>query len=174
MFIASDDHLRAYVAGSAFGTEQVLRTIDGGQSWQTLDGDLPDLPVNVLAADTRPTVEVIYAGTEAGVYRTLDEGLSWHRLGTGMPNAVVIDLRLDTARSRLVAATQGRGAWRIDLCPGDIDGSRTVNVTDLLALLSAWGICPPPPDICPEDTSGDGLVNVTDLLDLLAAWGVCP
>jgi len=174
VFAAPDNHLRAYVAGSAFGTEQVLRTIDGGQTWQFLDGDLPDLPVNVLAADTRPATEVIYAGTEAGVYRSLDEGLSWHRLGTGMPNAAVIDLRLDLPRTRLIAATQGRGVWRIDLCPGDVNGDRGMDVTDLLSLLAAWGMCPALPDGCPADIDGDGMVGVHDLLTLLASWGACP
>ena len=59
----------------------------------------------------------------------------------------------------------------IDLCPADTNDSGTVNVTDLLELLAAWGTCPAP---CPPDINDDGSVNVTDLLAMLAAWGVCP
>ena len=55
-------------------------------------------------------------------------------------------------------------------CFADINSDNSVNVTDLLALLAAWG----PNPGHPADTNGDGTVNVTDLLALLAAWGVCP
>lgn len=55
-------------------------------------------------------------------------------------------------------------------CPGDIDGNRSVGVTDLLALLAAWG----PNPGHPADLDGDGSVGVTDLLIVLAQWGsVC-
>ena len=54
-----------------------------------------------------------------------------------------------------------------DLARGDSNLDGTVNVTDLLKLLAAWGICP----ACPEDTNLDGTINVTDLLALLAGWG---
>jgi hypothetical protein len=66
--------------------------------------------------------------------------------------------------------------WNIDdvrltslICakPGDIDGDGDVDVTDLLALLAAWGDCPG----CPEDINGDGVVNTEDLLTLLSNWG---
>ncbi len=55
-------------------------------------------------------------------------------------------------------------------CPGDIDGSGVVSTSDLLALLTAWGPCPPP---CPEDLDGNGVVGTSDLLALLTAWGPC-
>ena len=56
-------------------------------------------------------------------------------------------------------------------CVGDTNADSQVNVTDLLALLAAWGLCPA---FCPPDINSDGTVNVTDLLALLAAWGPCP
>lgn len=49
---------------------------------------------------------------------------------------------------------------------GDTNGDCKVNVTDLLAVLAAWGACPG----CPADLDGDGLVTVVDLLILLGAW----
>ena len=55
-------------------------------------------------------------------------------------------------------------------CPADSNDDSVVNVTDLLALLAAWG----PNPGHPADTNGDDVVNVTDLLALLAAWGPCP
>lgn len=54
-------------------------------------------------------------------------------------------------------------------CPGDFNNSGTVNVFDLLTLLTGWGANPG----SPADTDCDGSVNVTDLLALLAGWGDC-
>ncbi len=55
-------------------------------------------------------------------------------------------------------------------CPGDTNIDGSVNVTDLLSLLGAWGTNPGHA----ADINGDGSVNVTDLLTLLGAWGTCP
>jgi hypothetical protein len=55
-------------------------------------------------------------------------------------------------------------------CIGDLNDDGVVNVSDLLALLGAWG---PNPGHA-ADLNGDGVVNVSDLLMLLGAWGDCP
>ena len=55
--------------------------------------------------------------------------------------------------------------------PGDIDGDGDVDTADLLTLLSAWGVCPPPPAGCPGDLDGNGIVGTADLLTLLANFG---
>jgi hypothetical protein len=54
-------------------------------------------------------------------------------------------------------------------CVGDINGDGEVNVTDVLALVGAWGTSGGP-----EDINDDGIVNVSDLLLLIDAWGACP
>jgi hypothetical protein len=53
-------------------------------------------------------------------------------------------------------------------CPSDVDGSGTVDVDDLLALIAGWGGNDPALDI---DSSGT--VDVDDLLILIGAWGPC-
>ena len=58
-------------------------------------------------------------------------------------------------------------------CPADIDGSGTVDLSDLLIVLAAWGSCADP-QACPADLTGDGQVDLSDLLGVLAAWGACP
>ncbi len=55
-------------------------------------------------------------------------------------------------------------------CPADLDGNGLVGFPDLLAVLSAWGPCPPP---CSADPNGDGTVDFADLLIVLSAWGPC-
>jgi T5SS/PEP-CTERM-associated repeat protein len=54
--------------------------------------------------------------------------------------------------------------------PGDLDADGTVDIRDLLILLSGWGICPPQ-DHCPADLNCDGIVGIADLLLLLVYWG---
>jgi hypothetical protein len=164
VFVPPNDALTAYLAGSAFGTDQVLRTTDAGASWSVLDGDLPDLPVNVIAVDTRPAVDVIYLGSEAGVYRSIDDGTTWHRYGQGMPNAAVIDLRLDLVLNRLIAATQGRGAWRTDVWePGDINGDGLINVADVSTFVDVLlELTTDPGAILRSDVNADGVANGQD------------
>ncbi len=55
----------------------------------------------------------------------------------------------------------------------DIDGNGSVDVFDLLELLSAWGQCAPTLP-CPADLDNSGAVDVFDLLELLGAWGTSP
>ena len=54
-------------------------------------------------------------------------------------------------------------------CPADLDGDGSVGITDLLALLGAWGTDPGGP----PDFDGDNTVGILDLLTLLANWGPC-
>ena len=55
-------------------------------------------------------------------------------------------------------------------CPADVDGSGSVEFTDLLSVLANWGACA----ACPEDFDQSGSVDFNDLLVVLAAWGPCP
>ena len=55
-------------------------------------------------------------------------------------------------------------------CTGDLDGDSTIGVTEILAIIEAWGPCID----CPADIDQNGVVNVTDLLYIVANWGPCP
>ncbi len=57
-----------------------------------------------------------------------------------------------------------------DTCPADLNNDQNVTVTDLLAILGAWGLNPD----SPADLTGDDVVDTVDLLVLLGAWGPCP
>jgi hypothetical protein len=58
-----------------------------------------------------------------------------------------------------------------ELVLGDLNNDGMVGITDLLALLAAWGPCPAPPAACAADLNLDGSVGVGDLLLMLANWG---
>ncbi len=54
---------------------------------------------------------------------------------------------------------------------GDTNGDGVVNITDLLAVISSWGTCPPVPGNCVGDVNGDLIVDVNDLLMVISHWG---
>jgi hypothetical protein len=58
-------------------------------------------------------------------------------------------------------------------CVGDIDDSGDVGVDDLIAVVMAWGPCPPFV-ACPADVDGNFEVDVDDLLAVITNWGPCP
>ena len=55
------------------------------------------------------------------------------------------------------------------VCPWDLDADESVDFTDLVVLLVAWGSDPSGG----PDFDGNGDVDVRDLLELLANWGPC-
>ena len=58
---------------------------------------------------------------------------------------------------------------RANLDGSDVDASGDVGISDLLAMIAAWGPC----CACREDLDESGEVGMTDLLTLLANWGRC-
>jgi hypothetical protein len=58
-------------------------------------------------------------------------------------------------------------------CNADTNGSGTIDVTDLLAVIAQWGECPSTPAPCGADLNVDEVVNVSDLLAIISAWGPC-
>ena len=54
--------------------------------------------------------------------------------------------------------------------PGDVTYDQKVDISDLLALLEAWGYVCDAQEDCPEDLDADGRVGIGDLLELLANW----
>jgi photosystem II stability/assembly factor-like uncharacterized protein len=107
------NHLEAYLAVSSFGADQALKTTDGGMSWESIDGDLPDIPANTVLIDEKKSPAWLFLGTDLGVYYSRDDGGHWEKFGTGLPNCGVIDIRFDPLNQTLLVATQGRGMWEI-------------------------------------------------------------
>ncbi|MGI9519218.1 MAG: WD40/YVTN/BNR-like repeat-containing protein, partial [Pirellulaceae bacterium] len=92
----------------------VYRSDDFGQSWTDISSGIPGGPVNVVFED--PTYDdLLYVGTDLGVYVTMDDGQSWHVLGSELPNTFVHDLALQPRDKTLVAATHGRGMYTLKL-----------------------------------------------------------
>jgi autotransporter-associated beta strand protein len=98
-----------------FRSGHVFRTTDGGQNWFDITGNLPDLPVWTLAIDPRPNPNILYIGTDQGVYSSTDLGKTWNPFGVGMPQTIVSKIILDQFHDYLLASTMGRGVFKLDL-----------------------------------------------------------
>ena len=89
---------------------------DYGKSWTSIAGGLPDEPVHVILEDTRDE-RVLYAGCFRGVFVSIDRGRSWSYLGHNMPGTAIADLEIHESSGELVAATHGRGIFKINIGP---------------------------------------------------------
>jgi uncharacterized protein (TIGR03437 family) len=115
-----DNPQRAYVVYSGFNVStpnapgHVFVTENLGGSWRDISGNLPDMPVTSIALDPY-RANTIYIGADLGVFQTTDGGATWTRLGNGMPRVATFMLRYHAATRSLIAATHGRGMFRLPL-----------------------------------------------------------
>ncbi len=95
-------------------TPYLLVTRDFGRTWTSIAGDLPaGGPVEVVREDlTNP--DLLFAGTEFGIFTTLDGGRHWQRLGDGLPTVAVDDILIHPRERDLVIGTHGRSVWVLD------------------------------------------------------------
>ncbi len=90
------------------------RSRDYGQTWEDISGNIPGGPVNVIVEDSR-NKDLLYVGTDLGVYVTKDGGTTWEVLGSKLPLTFVHDLVVHPRDFVLVAATHGRGMFTLDV-----------------------------------------------------------
>ena len=92
----------------------VLRSVDYGQNWVSISGDLPGGgSVQVIREHPRQP-GLLFVGTEFGVYFTIDGGNRWTQLKSGIPGVPVHDLQIQSRWNDLVVGTHGRGIYILD------------------------------------------------------------
>ena len=116
---------------------------DSGSEWRTVMAYLPGERIHNFS-----NPDVLYDGQPTGVADGPEAA----------NNALTIN------NTRFVVACFRRSI----LCPADLDGDGRVGVSDLIAVLAAWGN-----KGGPEDLDGSGFVDIGDIIVLLAAWGPC-
>ena len=111
---------RVYVAMTGINYDDLKSYLyssqDYGKSWSSIAAGLPNEPVNVILED--PSNEnILYAGGFRGVYVSIDKGANWSYLGNKMPGTAIADLEIHESTMDLIAATHGRGIYKINLNP---------------------------------------------------------
>src|SRR5205085_1850730 len=109
----------AYAAYSGFNAYtpstvgHLFKTTDGGFTWTNVSAGLPDVPTNAVVVLAAPNNNIVYVGTDIGVYKSVDGGASWSSLNTGLPRAVVNDLVVGTGGgvTTLWAVTHGHSVY---------------------------------------------------------------
>jgi photosystem II stability/assembly factor-like uncharacterized protein len=110
----------AYVSFTGFRNDDfrpfLYKTTDYGATWTSLAAGLPEGPVNVVREDPR-NPNLLFAGTDFGVFVSIDGGKAWTRMTAGMPTQPVHDLKIHPREADLIVATHGRGVYIADIKP---------------------------------------------------------
>jgi photosystem II stability/assembly factor-like uncharacterized protein len=119
----------AKVAASRFADGTVYATFDGhrqndfetyiyastdfGQTWASITANLKGEVARTLTEDLK-NPDVLYVGTETGIFLTLDRGKSWMRLKSNFPTVRVDEITLHHRDNAMIVATHGRSIWILD------------------------------------------------------------
>ncbi|MDH3814180.1 MAG: glycosyl hydrolase [Acidobacteriota bacterium] len=87
---------------------------DRGQTWSSITGDLPDREIVYSLMQDHVKPELLFVGTEFGLYFTVDEGVHWIRLKGGLPTIQVRDIDIQRTENDLALGTFGRGFYILD------------------------------------------------------------
>jgi photosystem II stability/assembly factor-like uncharacterized protein len=90
----------------------VWKSTDFGDSWKDISGNIPMGPVNIIREDPIDR-NIIYVGTDIGVYISRDGGKTYSVLGD-LPSTYVHDLVIHPRDNIIIIATHGRGIWVLD------------------------------------------------------------
>src|SRR6185295_8487553 len=110
------DAATAFVAATRYQLDDnhpyIYKTTDYGRSWQAIVSGIPERTFVRTVREDPKRRNLLYAGTETGVYFSLDGGGRWQSLQLNLPIVPITDLTVKD--TDLVASTQGRAFWILD------------------------------------------------------------
>lgn len=114
--ISPVDENTAYVAFNGYGipNQHVMKTVNlnaATPTWVNAGVGIPDVPTNALVIDPL-NANVLYAGTDIGVFWSNNGGASWSPFGTGLPRVAVFGMSIQNTSRLLRIATHGKGMWQ--------------------------------------------------------------
>ncbi|HEX5215649.1 MAG TPA: hypothetical protein VFV98_09315, partial [Vicinamibacterales bacterium] len=87
---------------------------DGGNTFRSLNGNLSTEVVKTMTEDPK-NADVLYLGTETGLFLSIDRGKSWRRLkGDNFPTVRVDEITIHPRDNAMILATHGRAIWILD------------------------------------------------------------
>ena len=92
----------------------LFKTTDAGKTWTAIQNNLPARGTVYCVAEDNVNPNLLFAGTESGVYFSIDGGAKWIQLKGGFPTITVKDMEIQKRESDLVLATFGRGFYVLD------------------------------------------------------------
>lgn len=117
------DSMRVYVAMENHYRNDfnpyILVSEDQGETFTLLSGEM-DVRTTRFAHVVRedPVNEnLLYVGTDLGVFISLDRGQNWQRFQQNLPTVPVHDLQIHPRDRELIAGTHGRSVWVVDVAP---------------------------------------------------------
>jgi photosystem II stability/assembly factor-like uncharacterized protein len=109
---------RVYVAADGHQADDYTNYLwvseDDGATFRALTGDLPPGRVIHAIVEGLANPDVLWLGTEFGLYVSVDRGAHWVAFRSNMPNVPVNDIAIQPRERDLVLATHGRGLWILD------------------------------------------------------------
>lgn len=94
-------------------TPYLIKSTDKGKTWTSIASNLPSGTVYCIQED-HENPNILFIGTEWGVWTTIDGGNKWVQLKNGIPPIQVKELTIQKRENDLVVATFGRGYYVID------------------------------------------------------------
>lgn len=92
----------------------LFKSTNGGLNWTPIQGDLPVRGSVYCIAEDSGSPNLLFAGTEFGVFFTIDGGKQWVQLKGGLPIIAVRDIAIQKRETDLVLGTFGRGIYILD------------------------------------------------------------
>ena len=106
----------AFLAGTAYKTGDytpyLYRTENYGKTWERIDAGIPRDEFTRVIRQYPAAPNVLFAGTEKGLYVSMDTGKSWKPFQQNLPIVPITDLTIKD--DNLIIATQGRSLWILD------------------------------------------------------------
>ena len=87
----------------------VFESTDRGRTWRSIAGDLPAGTIVWALEQDDEDPDLLFLGTEFGLYFTPNRGTNWFKLSGGVPTIAFRDLKLQRRDGDLVGASFGRG-----------------------------------------------------------------
>lgn len=122
----------------------LFKSTDRGLTWTSINGDLPVKTIVWVIKQDHVDPNLLFVGTEYGIYYSPNAGTNWIKLGGGAPTISFRDLEIHERGDDLVGATFGRGIYILDdYSPlRQISNAITEGRSDLFPIRDAWWYVP--------------------------------